>query len=65
LRLYSLSAFPPAVAGSGFLLSFKRLQLRGSGGFSPHFPLPDGEVISEGENKVKAMPPLAKFLKGI
>ena len=34
---------------SGFMLSSQRLQLRGSGGFSPRFPTPDGKSYIGGE----------------
>src|SRR5262249_18230000 len=47
-ELERLPGFPVALCSSS-----QRLQLRGSDGFSPRFPIPDGEVISEGRSAVK------------
>ena len=40
------TAFPENRYSSGLLLAPQRSQLRGSGGISPRFPLPDGVVIA-------------------
>src|SRR5882762_8926191 len=37
----------PGTLPSGMCSGSQRIQLRGSGGFSPRFPLPDGEKLYE------------------